>query len=94
MLNQNDRISVMHVARVLQTVKLLKKGKFLYVMQTSQASQSVFVVVIMLNMMVPVDIHPRLVYQGVATVVEASAAVGTWAQYVFLQPIFCVDLSI
>jgi len=48
----------------------------------------------MFNMKVPVDIRPRLMYQGVTTFTEAFAAVGVWAQYDFLQPLFCIDLPI
>jgi hypothetical protein len=37
-------------------------------------------------------------YQGVTTFAEAFAeafaAVGVWAQYDFLQPLFCIDLPI
>jgi NADH:ubiquinone oxidoreductase subunit K len=33
-------------------------------------------------------------YQGVATIAEASTALGVWAQYEFLQPLFCVEVSI
>lgn len=51
-------------------------------------------VVSMFNMKGPVDIHPRLMYQGVATIAEASATVGVCAQYDFLQPLFCIDLPI
>jgi hypothetical protein len=41
-----------------------------------------------------VDIHPRLMCHGVVTVAEASTEVGVWAQHVFLQPLFCVEVSI
>jgi len=54
----------------------------------------VSVVVSMLNMKGPVHIHPRLMYQGMATIAEASAAVGMYAQYDFLQPFFDIDLPI
>jgi len=30
-------------------------------------------------------VHPRLMYQGMATIAEASAAVGVWAQYDFFM---------